>query len=208
MIGLPSGFGRSRRRARLLGGIDKARAVLLVAAFSIAVLGSHPIPARGQDGGVASERAVKAAYLYQFAGYIQWPAGKFEDAESPIVIGVVGDAPIAEELMLITRERTVNGRAIAVRVVEPDAALLGLHVLFMADEVGPRVTRIAERAHAESVLTVTESSAPGAPGSVINLRISDRRIRFEVFLDRADESGLRLNARLLAVAQRVHERTA
>jgi hypothetical protein len=177
-------------------------AVLLLAATL-----SWAVPVGSQSIDAASEQSIKAAYLYKFADYVEWPEEVLKDTNTPLTIGVVGADAIAYELEEVTRGRAVHGRPIRVRRVEGQEGLEGLHVLFVGTAGTDDLRNLTDMASRHSVLVVTESRNALERGSVINFRAIDQRIRFEVSLDAADRSRLRLSARLLAVAVHVQPRT-
>jgi len=197
------GARRDASRSVADGRLGNLRALLVIAAV-VLVSASQPARVAAQSSGVVSERAIKAAYIYQFTAYVQWPEHRFERADSPLVIGVLGMDSFADELLRITQGRRVSGRTIDVQIITQDDALAGLHVLFIADDVSARVRALTARARPESILTVTDSADARAQGSVINFLTIDQRVRFDVFLDQAEQSALKLNSRLLAVAEHVH----
>jgi hypothetical protein len=163
-------------------------------------------PAGGQSIDSASEKSIKAAYLYKFADYVEWPAEVLEDPTIPLTIGVVADDVLAGELEKITRGRAAHGRTILVRRVAPREPLDGMHVLFVGSAGTDDLADLMSAARQHAVLVVTETGNALELGSVINFRPIDQRIRFEVSLDSADRSGLKLSARLLAVAVHVQPR--
>jgi hypothetical protein len=194
-----SGSGNGTGCCRLLSFLPLF--LLFAAALSWAA------PALSQPIDSASEQSIKAAYLYKFADYVEWPEGVLPDPFAPLIIGVVGDDPLAEELAEMTRGRSVHGRSILVRRLEPEDSLDGLHVLFVAAAGSDDLRDLTPAARERSVLVVTESGDALESGSIINFRPVDQRIRFEVSLDSADRSGLKLSSRLLAVAVYVRPRT-
>lgn len=151
-----------------------------------------------------SERSVKAAFLYKFASYVQWPNSDAA-ADSPIVIGVLGGSDFARELAEITTGRTVSNRPISIRRLDPTESVDGLDILFIGDEERDELPRVLLGVRNKPILTVTESAGAIADGSIINFTVDAERVRFEVSLYAAGLSQLRLNARLLAVAQAVYK---
>lgn len=147
------------------------------------------------------EASVKAAYLYKFLSFVEWPAGAFAEAGSPIVIGVAGDEQVLTELQRMLPERTVQGRALQARKVQPGDATSPLHVLL----VGSRLTRHPwlGRLNDQPVLLVTDAPGGLEAGGVINFLRVEGRVRFEVSLAAAERSGVRLSSRMLSVAERV-----
>jgi hypothetical protein len=150
-----------------------------------------------------SEQSVKAAYLYKFAGYVEWPDTRPTDPPAPVTIGVLGAASLAEELAQITIGRTINDRPIDVRRVTFDDQLDDLQILFIGAQERNRLDDVFATVQSLPVLTVTESEGALAQGSIINFTLDEQRVRFEVSLYAAELSRIRLNSRLLAVAQRV-----
>jgi hypothetical protein len=145
------------------------------------------------------ELAVKAAYLYKFLGYVEWPPAQLPGPGAPFVIGVAGNEQLADELEHITAGRNVKDRRIAVRRVRPDEPLNGLHLLYVGPDDSTRQVRLLKLAQQRPILTVTDAGTAAAP-AIIHFRIVDNRVRFEVALDAVQHSGLRLSSRLLSVA--------
>jgi hypothetical protein len=152
------------------------------------------------------EQRVKAAFLFKFGGYVEWPERVFPRSDSPLVIGVAGADVLAEELSRITSGRTMNGRPVTVRRVRSAEQAAGVHVLFISRSESGRLGELLSMTQGHPVLTVTETEKGLAQGSVINFVVADNRVRFEVSLEAANRNGLRIGAPLLAVAQRVQEK--
>lgn len=178
--------------------------LLLVTTLWLAV--TWAAPAGSQSVGSASEQSIKAAYLYKFTDYVEWPPDVLADPDVPLTIGVMADDRLARELETMTLGRVVRGRSIIVRRVAPREPLDGMHVLFVGSAGTAELPGLAEAARQHAVLVVTETGNALRHGSVINFRPLDQRIRFEVSLDSADRAGLKLSARLLAVALHVEPR--
>jgi hypothetical protein len=162
-----------------------------------------PVHAVGVDTAPALERRVKAAFLYKFLGYADFPAGSFADASTPVSIGVVGADDMAAELTRSAAGRLVTGRMITVRALREQDLAQPLHVLFVAGQDDARAARLLRAANAQ--LTVTECDGGLRSGSVINFTIIDDRVRFDVSLDAAEKKNVKLSSRLLTVANRVQK---
>jgi len=161
-------------------------------------------PAYGAGESEDLEHSVKAAFLYKFASYVEWPANAFPKADAPIAIAVTGSDVIAAELGRLVAGRTAQGRPIVVKRLAPGDPLAGVHILFVGPGDAERLAQWARDAQAHSTLLVTDSRRALERGSTINFVLVDRRVRFEISLDAAEKSSLKLSSRLLAVAQRVH----
>jgi hypothetical protein len=175
-----------------------------------ALCGEHglmpPAQAENAASSAALERRVKAAFLYKFLGYAEFPQGAFVDPSSPIVIGVAGADDLASELARIVAGRSVNNRPIVVRVLRDADIGAPVHLLFVGGFDSGRVGRMV-RAAANALLVVTECDGGLQQGSAINFRIVDERVRFDVALDAAERNGIKLSSRLLTVANRVQKGT-
>jgi len=155
-----------------------------------------------QQGGSTPllERSVKAAFLYKFLGYMEFPS----DPGSTLVVGVLGADDVASELAQIANGRNVGNRTISVRKLGDGDALTGLQLLFVgADASLPGASLWA--AEKNGIVTVTEQEDGLQIGSVINFRLVDERVRFEVSLPAAERCNVRLSSRLLSVAYHVQK---
>jgi len=173
-------------------------AVLVALAIASGCVG----PCLAQSDVQAAEYKVKAAFLYKFASYIEWPSQVFERPESPIVIGVAGADALGDELAEVITGRSIGGRPVEVRKVRRGASLNGLHILFVGRSDRGSSDVLAS-AKGRPVLTVTESEDAFALGSMINFVIVDDRVRFDVALREAEIANLKVSARLLRVARKV-----
>jgi hypothetical protein len=148
----------------------------------------------------ASEAAVKAAFLFKFAGYVEWPVEPPPDL--PFVIGVVSSDEVATELERLAPGRAIRGRPVVVRRLKEGESFKDLHMLFVG-RAQPVAGAIVRSAREQGVLTVTESDRGLDLGSVVNFVPVEDRVGFEVSLDAADKGGHRISSRMLAVARKV-----
>lgn len=152
-----------------------------------------------------TEFQVKAAYLYKFGSYIEWPQNTFATAETPVTIGVRGADALANELIRIAIDHTVNGRPVLVRKLGVGDTLAGINVLFIGSEFRDHYADIIAAAKGLPILTVTEAEQSLAHGSMINFVLVDGRVRFEAAPKAAKQNNLTISARLLAAAYRIAE---
>jgi YfiR/HmsC-like len=174
------------------------RAILAAAAI---LLAGVILPAAAQQ---ATEAAVKAAFLYKFAGYVEWPESAFPQPDTPFVFGVVGADEVAVELEKLVPGRTINGRRVVVRRIREGEGVRGLHVLFVGSAAANE-RAVVRAAQAQGALTVTEGGLEA--GAAINFVVVEERVAFEVSLEAAERSALRISSRMLAVARRVMPRS-
>jgi len=162
----------------------------------------HPAHARAADAGDV-EYAVKAAYLYKFAGYVEWPASAFRGADEPLVIGVVGADKLATELKQQLVGLSVNGHPLVVEPLKPGDVTSGAQILFIGRQENADLKRLLGAVQSRPVLTVTEAAGALGDGSVINFVLADNKVRFEISLVGAQRNGLKVSSRLLGVALQV-----
>ena len=151
---------------------------------------------------VATEAALKAAFLFKFAGYVEWPAQAFPRADAPFVVAVVGADDVAAELERAVQGRTIQDRPIAVRRASGVAAVRGAHMVFVGRTAAAGQAVLAA-AQAAGALAVSEGASGLDNGAAINFVTVDDRIAFEISLDASERAGLRISSRMLAVARRV-----
>jgi hypothetical protein len=168
----------------------------------LVVLACLALPAFGQTNRTA-EAQIKAAYLYKFGSFVEWPGRAFERAETPFTIGLLGADTVAAELEQVAPSRSVQGRPLAVRKLKRGEPLAGLHVLFVGSSESARIADILGAAKGQPLLVVSESDDGLAQGSMINFVAIEGKVRFDVALPPAEEGKLKISARLLAVARKV-----
>ena len=173
---------------------------LRIAAFA-ALLWALPALPQGETR--PAEVQIKAAFLYKFGDFVQWPAPMFARADAPFVIGVLGADELAAALEQLVVDRTVQGRPIVVRRLRRGEALAGLHVLFIGQAESARLAETLAAARGHPMLIVTETENALAAGSMINFVAEESRVRFDVALPSAERGQLKISSRLLAVARRV-----
>jgi YfiR/HmsC-like len=157
------------------------------------------------QAGHADEDQVKAAYLYNFAKFVDWPAASFAAAESPLVICSLGDDRLADVLQQTVRGKQVKGRPIEARQVLAAGPFSSCHILLIAFREKDRILAILHSVQGATVLTVGESAEFTRLGGMINLVRNDSNIELEINPKAADAAGLKISSRLLAVARVVAE---
>jgi hypothetical protein len=200
---------RQAARAALCGKRMRRRLARWAIACAAALAGvAAAQPATPQaSGSIALERRVKAAFIYKFLGYTDFPAQAFSEPDGPVIIGIVGADDVAAEVARIVAGRIVNHHRVLVRQFRENDAPGQVHLLFVAGSDGARVGRVLRAWPARPMLLVTECDDGLQHGSVINFRIVDQHVRFDVSLDAAERNNIKLSSRLLTVANRVQKGT-
>ncbi len=152
---------------------------------------------------IAPEYQIKAAFLYNFAKFVEWPAGSFADSTAPFVVGVLGNDPFGPALEKAFQGKTVNGRPLEVRRLERDGSIRGCHILFVEalEKQGLGLLLVAPRN--PGTLVVGETEGFLQRGGAVNFLTQDHKVRFEINLAAAEEAQLRLSSKLLSLASSV-----
>jgi hypothetical protein len=148
------------------------------------------------------ESAVKAAFLYKFGTYVEWPADTFSQPTTPFVIVVHGDDAVATDLEQLAAGRTLEGRQVIVRRAREVADIGAAHVLFVGNQRDARLREILAAVKGP-VLVVSDQESGLRLGSVLNFSTTEGRVRFSASLPGAEARAIRLSSRLLAVAQSI-----
>ena len=178
--------------------------VALITRFGRAVAGVLVVlGAAAAHAQVASEAAVKAAFLYKFPGYIEWPADAFAAPDSPFVIAFSGAEEVAAEMERLAAGRSVSGRRVVVRRLREGETLRGVHALFVGRTDPNGRTQLRSASGQRGLLVIGDSERALENGATIGFVPADDRVAFEVSLENAERCGLRISSRMLAVARRV-----
>jgi hypothetical protein len=153
---------------------------------------------------ITKENQLKAAFVYNFTKFIEWPATRFADETSPIVIGVLGRNPFGGELEKIVEGRTVAGRAILVKLIHTADEAPAVHLLFVPAGEESRLPAAAWPDVA--VATVGESEAFVALGGMITFIQEGDQLRFEIEIGTAERCGLKISSQLQKLAKAVRRR--
>jgi hypothetical protein len=149
-----------------------------------------------------SDDSVKAAYLYRFAGYVDWKDKIPSDA--PFTIAVLGAPGVARELRRLLPGHVIDNRVAQVREITGAQDLGKPQVLYAGPGRARSLRALLAAAGSPAVLSVTDEDGGLAAGSAVNFLRVDQRIRFEVSLAGADRAGLKISSEMLGVAVRVH----
>ena len=151
-------------------------------------------------GRAAESDAIKAAFLYRFAQYCEWPEGSFPSSESALVIGVVGADRVRKSLEETVAGKVVQGREI--QVVELSAkGFPQCHILFLGGDLGEDELGMLKRCRGRAILTVGDADKFPLEGGMIGLSLDSRKDRLIVNLTAAESAHLKLNSQLLKVAR-------
>ena len=173
-----------------------------LSALALIVLGlSAPGSAASADPPPESEADLKVEMIYNIAKFIRWPAATFDASGGQIIFAVVGDDSLAAVLVSTLSRRSINGRQVFVRLIRRAQDMAGCHVLFISTSAEHRVAELLVTAQHQALLTVADSHGFVAAGGMVDFIKEDNRLRFEIAPSRAEQAGLKVSAKLLALAR-------
>lgn len=150
--------------------------------------------------GASREYQLKAAFLYNFAQFVEWPDDTFDDSQAPIVIQVVGHSPFGGALDHAVRGKLVNGRRIEVRYYAEAAAVKPGHIVFLCASERNNIEQVLKKAGA-AALTVGDYDRFTQDGGMFRFFGESNKVRFEVNLEAAKRSRLKISSKLLKLAK-------
>jgi hypothetical protein len=181
------------------------RAWLIAGILALLACAHLLTPSNGTAQDSPSEYQVKAAYLFNFLKFVQWPADAFQDSLAPIMIGIVGDDPFGEALPQVVVGKTVQGRDLVIRKYHVGEDLRGSHILFISASEKKRLPQVLASLQGSSVLTVADMDHFVESGGMIQFLIEDSRVRFAIDVGAASRAHLKISSKLLSLARTVTE---
>lgn len=161
------------------------------------IIGSPP----GAAAQITPEYQIKAVFLFNFAQFVDWPANAFPAAETPLVIGVIGEDPFGPYLDDAVRGETVNHHPLVVKRYRRVEEIGNCHVLYVSASVEERVEQILAKLKGRSVLTVGDSESLAENALMIRFVTVDNKIRLRINLDAAKAAALTISSKLLRPAE-------
>jgi hypothetical protein len=170
----------------------------LVICVSIACLaGAITIEAQAQ---AANEYQVKAAFILNFAKFVEWPGDAFSDSGS-LVVGVIGDDPFGSSIDRIVNGSNANGRRLVVRRLKWGDNLRTCQILYISSSEKKRLGQILDSLRGSGTLTISDVSHFNQTGGMIRFFINDDKVRFEINATAAGQARLRISSKLMALSK-------
>jgi hypothetical protein len=147
-----------------------------------------------------SEYRLKAAFLFNFAKFVEWPASAFADSTSPFVIGVLGENPFGSDLEQTVRGKVINERLLSIKLFRSPTEATNCHILFISTSEKKQFSDIFNTLKGVPVLTVGETDQFIDSGGMINFVMEDKKIRFQINNETAKREKLQISSKLLSLA--------
>ena len=174
--------------------------IMLAYAFS----GGMRVAAAGHHESL--EYLVKAAFLYNFARFVDWPADSFKDPQSPFEICILGKDPFGKALDSI-KNKAVKGRAMRIRMCRTMGEVGGCHLLFISASEKRNLNPILNALKNSNTLTVSEMEMFAQSGGMINFIMVGNKVHFEINPEAAEAHQLKISSQILKLARIVSSQT-
>jgi hypothetical protein len=185
----------SEKRFRL-----KAASRIWLVAFALLSSGGASLSAQQ----VSKEYQIKAAFLYNFSQFVEWPASAFSNAQAPLVIGVIGDDPFGSYLDDIVRNEKVNNHPLVVQRFRRVNEIKNCHVLFVSRSEDKQIGQIISNLRGREILTVGDFEGFAQQGGMIRFITENNKIRFRINVGVARAAKLTISSKLLRAAEIVN----
>jgi len=181
-----------------------------------------PVAEVRADSAQSQEYRIKAAFLYNFARFVEWPEKKVDESSEPMTFGIIGKDPFGDAFASLKYKR-VRGRSIIIKrfggvdefreSIGKSKTELGLKIealrkcdlLFICSSEQKNLSRIVSLVKNHNVLTVGDMKGFLEAGGIINFLMEDKKVRFEINVTAAEYAKLKIRSKLLKLAKRVIE---
>jgi hypothetical protein len=151
------------------------------------------------------EYELKAAFLFNFAKFIDWPADSFASSQSPFTICVLGLDPFGNILEDDLQGKMIGNRPLAVRRIKDKAGVRLCQIEFVSSSESAHLAEVIGSLQSANVLLVGETNGFAASGGTIEFTLEDNHVRFTINIDAVGRSGLKFSSKLLSLAKILHE---
>jgi len=149
----------------------------------------------------AKEYRLKAAFLFNFAGFAEWPAATLPVGDAPMVIGVLGENPFDGFLEDTVRGEKINGHPLAVQFYHSAGEAQACQILFISASEAGHLDADLAGLKGKSILTVSDLQDFARRGGIIQMATENNKIRLKINLSSAKQSGVVLSSKLLRPAE-------
>ncbi len=188
--------------------------------FAVALLVGSIVPEALADSARSQEYQIKAAFLYNFIKFVEWPKDKIADGNEPISVGIIGKDPFGNAFEPL-KDKKAKGRKIVIKrfkgfeelkeihgkdkagLQREIKAIRKCHVLFICCSEKESQRDIINSVKANSILTIGESEVFFKFGGIINFLVEEKKVRFEINDTAAKRAKLKISSKLLRLAKRV-----
>jgi hypothetical protein len=150
-----------------------------------------------------SQYEVKAAMLYRFAQFMDWPTNQVTATNAPLVFGIAGQDPFGTSIDTVLKGQKIGQRAILIERQPQPVIPTSCHLLFLSNSLGGETDKTISSLRTNAVLLVGESDDFTRKGGHVRLYLEESKIRFEINIAALERSGLKMSPQVLKLASRV-----
>jgi hypothetical protein len=147
------------------------------------------------------EYQVKAAFLFNFAQFVEWPDDTYSATNTPFCIGILGDDPFGTALDQTVQGETIGGHKLVVQRSRQIADLQNCQIIFVSKSEKKRLAEILSALSSRPVLTVSEMEGFARSGGVINFYLEGTKVRFEINPTAVQNERLKISSQLMSVGK-------
>lgn len=148
-----------------------------------------------------AEYQVKAAFIYNFTQFIDWPPNSFTSTNDPIIITIIGDNPFDDFLNIIVADEQVKGRPIQVRYINSIEELGQSHILYVGEYSKSKMKELNELCKSRNILSIGEEESFIKAGGIIRFITVNNRVNFQINASEAKEAGFKISSKVLRLAE-------
>lgn len=150
---------------------------------------------------ISKEYEIKAVFLFNFSQFVEWPTNAFPGAQTPLVIGVLGENPFGNYLEETVRGETVNQHPLVIQHYRRPEEIKTCHILFVSQSEADRLNRIFESLKGRNILTVGDAESFAQRGGMIRFVTEKNKIHLRINLAAAQAANLAISSKLLRLAE-------
>jgi len=147
------------------------------------------------------EYQVKAVFLFNFAQFVHWPSQAFPEAQTPLIIGILGEDPFGTYLDETVRGEKASNRPLAVQRYRRTGEIKTCHVLFISRSETARLEQLLASLKGRNILTVSDVDDFARRGGMVGFITEKSKIRMRINLEAAKAANLTISSKLLRVAE-------
>ena len=183
-------------RRRTSHGLKQSLGILLAASALLFFSGQN-VPAQSPQ---SKEYQVKAVFLFNFAQFVEWPTNAFPDAQTPLIIGILGEDPFGSYLDETVRGEKVNNRPLVVQRYRRMDEIKSCHILFISRSEADRLEEVLGGLKGRNILTVGDFEGFAQRGGMVRF-VTEKKVRLRINLEAAKAASLTISSKLLRPAE-------
>ncbi len=150
---------------------------------------------------VSREYQIKAVFLFNFTQFVGWPPAAFEEASSPLVIGILGEDPFGDFIDQTVRGELSQNRPLVVKRFADVSELDDCHILYIGLHAKQEVRDALKKIESKPVLTVSDADGFARMGGTVRFYSEDGKIRIRINSKSAEDANLVVSSKLLRLAE-------